>query len=88
MAIIKSELPFFLSYQCKPNVCITSNKNNNLFGQDYSYERTICMLTRNHPTRRKKKMILWVRNRIENDFKKMKQYYGNENYIQLFIEKR
>ena len=46
------------------------------------------MLTRNHPTRRKKKMILCVRNRIENDFKKMKQYYGNENYIQLFIEKR
>ena len=36
----------------------------------------------------RKKMILCVRNRIENDFKKMKQYYGNENYIQLFIEKR
>ena len=46
------------------------------------------MLTRNHPTRRKKKMILFIRNKIENDFKKMKQYYGNENYIQLFIEKR
>ena len=33
-------------------------------------------------------MILFIRNKIENDFKKMKQYYGNENYIQLFIEKR
>ena len=33
-------------------------------------------------------MTLYIRNKIENDFKKMKQYYGNENYIKLFVEER
>ena len=31
---------------------------------------------------------LYIRNTVENDFKKMKQYYGNENYIKLFVEER
>ena len=31
---------------------------------------------------------LYIRNTVENDSKKMKQYYGNENYIKLFIEER
>ena len=25
---------------------------------------------------------------VEGDFKTMKQYYGNENYIKLFVEER
>ena len=33
-------------------------------------------------------MSLYIRNTVENDSKKMKQYYGNENYIKLFIEER
>ena len=40
------------------------------------------------PEERKKFLNLYIRNTVENDFKKMKQYYGNENYIKLFVEER
>ena len=69
----------FVSHQTKTITCLV--RTNAMRGPFVCWQEII------QPEERKK-MILCVRNRIENDFKKMKQYYGNENYIQLFIEKR
>ena len=40
------------------------------------------------PEERKKFLNLYIRNTVENDFKKMKQYYGNENYTKPFYKEK